>query len=276
MIVPAARLALAPLLHLQARRLRESVRELPEPAGPRQGLEDPRRNHGEDPSARPAEDVHARAAAIGLLVVGDSSAAGVGARTQDEALALPLARRLAQRAQRCVRWQLVARTGLTSAAVLQELIAAQVEPADIAVVIVGVNDIARDVSLDAALAARGSIAAWLHASALVRAVLFPALPEMERFPAFPDPLAWYAGQAARRNNRAQLRWAQRRAPAECAIRHVTMDGLMRPELMADDGFHPGPALYGRVVQRLADVILTDVLPALEAGRGRPNALKETA
>jgi lysophospholipase L1-like esterase len=36
-----------------------------------------------------------------------------------------------------------------------------------------------------------------------------------------------------------------------------MDGLMSPELMASDGFHPGPGLYARVAEHLAEVIGRD-------------------
>ena len=142
-------------------------------------------------------------------MAGDSSAAGVGARTQREALAYPLAALLARRLGGAVRWQLVAESGLTSEGVLQRLVRTRPQTADIAVIVVGVNDITKDVPLAFALRQRQHIADWLHIHAGVRHVVFPALPEMENFPAVPKPLAWYAGQAARRNNRAQARWAAR-------------------------------------------------------------------
>ena len=93
----------------------------------------------------------------------------------------------------------------------------------------------------------------------MRDVLFPALPEMELFPALPQPLAWWAGQMSRRNNRAQARWAGGWPLAEPRVAHVPMDGAMHPEMMGADGFHPGPGLYARVVQRLADHIERVVL-----------------
>jgi lysophospholipase L1-like esterase len=43
-----------------------------------------------------------------------------------------------------------------------------------------------------------------------------------------------------------------------------MDGLTRPELMSEDGFHPAPALYARVARRLAQVIAQEVLPQFES------------
>ena len=86
MLAIATRIALGPLLIAQANRLRRTALDLPEPHGPRSG----KVGRG-DPVLR-------------LLVAGDSSAAGVGARTQREALALPLAERLARRLGGAVRW----------------------------------------------------------------------------------------------------------------------------------------------------------------------------
>lgn len=233
MIDLAARIALAPLLYAQARQLKRTAPALPEPGGPRQGV------------------VGRGALALRLLVAGDSSAAGVGARTQDEALALPLARQLAARLGGRVRWQLVAEAGLTSEGVLHKLMQGQVRAADVAVVVCGVNDITQEQGLAFALRQRQHIADWLRAHAGVRDVLFPALPEMELFPALPQPLAFYAGHAARRNNRAQARWA---APQR-AVTHVPMDGVAHPGLFCPDGFHPAPPLYARVAERLAEAII---------------------
>ena len=237
----AARLALGPLLYRQAVQIRRTAIELPVPQGERSGV------------------AGAGKLRLRLLVAGDSSAAGVGARTQDEALAVPMAWRLSQRLGGRVRWQLVAESGLTSEGVLHKLMHGRVEPADVAVVICGVNDITKEQAFSFALRKRRQIAEWLRAHAGVRRVLFPALPEMEVFPAIPQPLAWYAGQAARRNNRLQQRWAR----DFDFIRHVTMDGLARPDLFCKDGFHPAPTLYARVAERLAEVIAVETLPRFE-------------
>lgn len=239
----AAKLALGPVLYAQARRVRATALDLPEPHGPRSGVEG---------SGRP----------LSILVAGDSSAAGVGARTQDEALARPLARQLAALTQRRIHWQLIAQTGVTSEALLHLLLHGHAKPAQVAVVIVGVNDITKDVPLAHRLRKRGEIAGWLRAHVGAQALLFTGLPEMERFPALRHPLAFYAGQAARRSNRAQVRWAQQMAAIHPGLRHVSMDGLTHASLMCEDGFHPAPALYARVAQRLAQTIADDVLPTL--------------
>jgi lysophospholipase L1-like esterase len=248
MLDVATRIAFGPLLMAQARRLRRAALELPEPRGPRRGT------------------VGQGATALRLLVAGDSSAAGVGARTQRDALARPLAENLARRLGGAVRWQLIAQSGLTSEGVLQKLKQERPHPADVAVIIVGVNDITKEVPLAFALRQRQQLADWLHIHAGVKEVVFPALPELELFPALPKPLAWYAGQAARRNNRAQQRWA---APLQ-GVSHLAMDGLAHPSLFCEDGFHPAPALYARVADRLADHIA-----ALTVATAAPQSTAET-
>ena len=240
MIHIAAKAVLGPLLYAQAFRLRRSVIELPEAAGGRAG------------------SAGAGATRLRLLIAGDSAAAGVGAATQDEALAGQLARALAEQGGFAVRWQLVARTGARSEDVLRMLMDEALRRADIGVVLAGVNDIAKSVPLRQALRKRGEIAAVMRQRAGVRQVIFSALPEMEKFPALPQPLAWYAGRHARHYNAVQARWA---AGLE-GVSHAPMDGVMDPSLMAGDGFHPGPRLYAKVAQRLAAHIIDEAVPRL--------------
>lgn len=238
----ATRLALGPLLLVQASRVRRTALELPEPHGPRSGVV----GRGDAP--------------LRLLVLGDSSAAGVGAKTQRDALALPLAEGVAERLARAVRWQLMAESGLTSEGVLHKLIRNRPHQADVAVVVVGVNDITKQVPLAFALRQRQHIADWLQVHAGVRHVVFPAVPDMDTFPALPRALAFYAGQASRRNNRAQARWAA----GQTSISHAVMEGIARPDLFCEDGFHPAPALYSKVADRLADHIVTVALASTES------------
>lgn len=250
MIDVAAKVALAPVLYAQARRLRRSVPELPEPPGPRGGVIDV------------SGDGNARA--LRLLVAGDSSAAGVGAPTQQQAVAVQLATLLAERQRRPVRWQLFAKTGLTSHGIEGLLHASDVARADVAVLICGVNDVTRDVPVAERLRARERIVRWLVAERGVRHVVFPAMPDMAQFPALPQPIAWYLGRQAHRNNRAQARWAEQ----VDWVTHVPMDGVVRPEMFCEDGFHPAPALYRAVAERLSAHITQHVLPALAARDSR--------
>ena len=97
---------MAPLLLAQGLWVRRVTPKLPEAQGPREGVRTP--------------DIAAEAgssdSALRLLIVGDSSAAGVGATHQDEALAGRLSRALVAALATEVHWRLVARTGVTARA----------------------------------------------------------------------------------------------------------------------------------------------------------------
>ncbi len=238
MVVNLLKPVLAPVLRAQAKRLRRIALELPEPDGLRTGVV---RHHSSKQSVRPSP--------LSIIVVGDSCAAGVGARTQDDALASRIARMLSENLHTDVAWHLIARTGLTSGGVL-DLLHTQIMPrADIGIVIVGVNDISNDVPLRMALRKRQKIVRLLTARCGIRRAVFPALPEVERFPLLPQPLAWYGGFTARQNNAMQARWAAHPRRKD-SVTHLAMDGIMHPSLMAEDGFHPSPSLYEKTAQRI--------------------------
>lgn len=224
----ALKLALAPVLAAQGAYTRARTPRLPEPAGPRDGTV------GEGARLR-------------LLVAGDSSAAGVGVDHQHDALAEPLARRLAAQAKLQVQWRLLARTGLTTAGTLELLSTSGVQ-ADVAVVVTGVNDVTERLSPQRALQARQALADWLRHAAGVRHVVFAPLPPVHAFPALPQPLRWVAGDEARRHNEALHRWVATRDDVSCAATAPPLD----PAWMARDGFHPGAPAYRHIAQALAD------------------------
>ncbi len=93
----AAKFALGPVLMRQARVVRRTALRLPEAPGAREGV------------------AGQGAAAVRLLVIGDSAAAGVGLQDQSHALAQPLAVMLAERLGTAVSWRLLARTGVNTA-----------------------------------------------------------------------------------------------------------------------------------------------------------------
>src|SRR5438105_810249 len=149
----ALKLVLSPLLVAQAIATRRRAPLLPEAAGDRRGIVG---------SGRP----------LRLLIVGDSSGAGVGVSTQDLALAGRLTRTLADTARVQVRWQLVARSGITSAQALELVRHELPRPAEVAVVVLGVNDVIDQVPSHRAVRHRAALADWLRANAAVRHVVF--------------------------------------------------------------------------------------------------------
>lgn len=236
----AAKLALFPVLLGQALLVRRRALEMPEAGGPRDGLAEP----------APARRRQAQAEALRLLVVGDSSAAGVGVAHQQDALAAHIARTLADELGRPVAWQLVARTGNTALEALAQLREASLAPADILVTAVGVNDVVRQVPRTRTLQQLQALHAHARERAGVRYWLHSGLPPMHQFPLLPSPLRWLLGSQAELLNQALLQHlgdqrdrALRRVPS--ALRCDAGSGLM-----AEDGFHPGPkgyALWGEAL-----------------------------
>jgi lysophospholipase L1-like esterase len=227
----ALKLALAPLLVAQALATRWRAPVLPEPDGARQGQVGAGR-------------------LLRLLIVGDSSAAGVGVRTQDLALAGHLTRTLARSGSRRVSWQLVARSGITTAQALELLQHSAPAPADIAVAVLGVNDVIDQVASHRAVQQRAALVDWLREHAGVRHVVFAPLPPVHRFPLLPQPLRHVMGRDALRHDAAVARWAATRED----VSHLPIDYALGPEHMAEDGFHPGEPVYRACGEALANFI----------------------
>jgi lysophospholipase L1-like esterase len=230
----ALKLVLAPVLVAQAVRTRKRAPKLPEAAGPRQG----RVGQG-GPELR-------------VLIAGDSSAAGVGVAHQDQALAGHLSRALHRITLRPVHWSLHARSGLTTHQVLALLRTQMPPPADVAVVLTGVNDVIELVPTRRAVQQRTELADWLLAEGRTRHVVFAPLPPVHRFPLLPEPLRRVMGADARRHDQALAQWAATRRD----VSHLEIALDLGPEHMAEDGFHPGEPVYRICGEALAAHIAT--------------------
>ena len=214
-------LALAPLLFPQSRVLLSHLPALPEATGLRYG-----KIAGPDP--------------MRLLVFGDSTAAGVGAKTQSDALAGVLSRELNERFDRGVEWQVHARSGVTSGELRSFFLpVATTEDYDVIFLTIGVNDVlhlrrkgqfAHDLTeiLDALRAA--SPEAW---------IIVPGVPRMERFDSLPDPLSSILGARAHRINRG----ARQVIEGRYKVVHTKPWPIGTPGFFAKDDFHPSSTGY---------------------------------
>jgi lysophospholipase L1-like esterase len=104
LIAGALILPVSPFLYLQGQYTRRKVGLLPDAAGDTTGVT----GDGEDPAE--------------LLVLGESTVAGLGAETHEKALAGQFAARLAQRIGRPVSWTAVGKNGVTAQRTIKELL----------------------------------------------------------------------------------------------------------------------------------------------------------
>lgn len=223
---------MAPLLIAQGGYVRWKVPQLPEAAGAREG----RAGAG---------------APLSLLIVGDSSAAGVGARDQREALAGQLVAALST--TRDVAWKLWATSGHTTRHVLARLAAAPASPFDVAVVALGVNDVIQGRRLATWRREQHALDALLRTKFGVGHVVHSGLPPVSRFPALPQPLRWALGARARRFDGA-LR-ADVAARRDASFVALDFTASLDASAMATDGFHPGPPAYAAWAARVAAAIV---------------------
>lgn len=228
----AAKLVLAPVLGVQAIKVRNRALHLPEASGAREGA------IGSGPPLR-------------LLIVGDSSAAGVGVPTQSLALSGQLAAALASRFS--VQWHLHAKTGATTASTLRSLDTRTLQPADIVVTALGVNDVTHAVPCSLWLRRQHNLRALLRERTGAKRLYVTGLPPLGLFPLLPDPLRWVLGRTATRFDRALSRSLA--GEEDCV--HVPQPTDLNTNHMAADGFHPGPEIYALWANEMASRIITD-------------------
>ncbi|GMH35828.1 hypothetical protein BSKO_03696 [Bryopsis sp. KO-2023] len=226
-----ATIGLAPILLAQGSYVVSTIQKLPEPPGEREGVA------GEGKPLR-------------LLVLGDSSAAGVGAPTLDESL---LGRVVAGlEATYRVEYKLIARTGARTRGTLGHLNKRPEEAFDVVVVALGVNDVAAGRSVSAWSNDLGELVELLRAKFSARYIYISGMPPVSSFPALPQPLRWYLGSQAKRYDIALEAFAESQADCE----HVQLDFPLERDLMASDMFHPGPRVYaqwgGDIAERIVE------------------------
>lgn len=218
-----------PYLVAQGVWLRKTALVLPEPEGARAG------RVGEGPPLR-------------MLLLGDSSAAGVGVSAQSEALSGQLLDRLSPHFS--VDWVLEAKTGRTTQQMFKRLVRMPAAQYDIAVTALGVNDITKRASRENWLEDTELMWDLLQSKFGVRQIYVSGIPKIGQFPLLPPLLRWLLGRQGLRYDEGLSRLASDRS--ECF--HIPAD-LPLHGLMSQDGFHPGPVVYSAWADRLADQIV---------------------
>jgi len=231
-IVAAAAFPLLPVLFVQGRGVRRRTPRLPDAAGATEGVVP---GHGEP---------------LRLVVLGESTVAGIGAAAHDRALTGRVAESLARVTGRPVRWRAAGRSGANARESMELVALVGDEPADAVAIALGVNDTLRfrPPPLWASDVAR--LVEAIRARVGPAPVAIAGVPPMHTFPALPQPLRAVLGARARR-----LDAALARLPARLpALRHVPMRLDPARHLFCDDGFHPSEAGYAIWGERMGEVL----------------------
>lgn len=214
-------LALAPIALPQALWTRRTALRLPEAAGEPRGLA------GGQFAGEP----------LRLLLIGESTVAGVGVEALEAALAGQLAAALAERLRRPVAWRACGENGITAGEACQRLLPlALEEPVDLALLVFGVNDTTQLSSLarwDSALRALGRALGQRGAR-----VAFTGVPPIQHFSALPWLLRRLLGLRA-----ALLDGELRRVCAEEGADYARLELSFCADYLARDGYHPSALGY---------------------------------
>jgi lysophospholipase L1-like esterase len=188
-----------------------------------------------------------------FAVLGDSLAFGTGAARPADALGPRLAR-LLEEAGYDVELRVLAVPGAISADLAPQVRRVGTPAPDLAVVVIGANDLARFVPVEQATAALAGAVAALRAAG-TDVVVVPA-PDMSMVPFVPPALRLLVRGACAV---LQQRQAQVAEAAGATVAPVA-DEVARafgadPALFSGDRFHPSSAGYARIAELLAPAVL---------------------
>lgn len=207
----------------------------------------------------PGEYGDAGAPALRLALLGDSTAAGVGATTPDATVAGGLGRLVAQRSGQRVRLTSVAVSGADSGDMPAQVdrLLAEHSDVDVAVVLVGANDVTHLTALDDVRRDLRTTVQRLRAAGL--AVVVGTCPDMGTSRAIPQPLREISAWRGR-----AVGAVERAAVAQAGGVAVDLEELTGPAFRADPGllaadqYHPSDRGYALWVQALAPAVIGEV------------------
>ncbi|MFF5175986.1 SGNH/GDSL hydrolase family protein [Micromonospora sp. NPDC000089] len=199
-----------------------------------------------------------------MVVLGDSSAASYGVHRRRETLGSLLATGLTRRLRRPVRLHRFAVVGSLSAGLKPQVEAALERDPDVAVILIGGNDVTN--RTPPALAVRYLVDAVRALRAAGCEVVVGTCPDLGAIQPIQPPLRWLARRWSR-----QLAAAQTVAVVEAGGRTVSLGDMLGPRFRAEptrmfawDRFHPSAEGYAMA----AAALLPTVLSALGAGAER--------
>lgn len=177
-----------------------------------------------------------------FAVLGDSTAAGFGVTRGRDTPGALLAGGIASIAERPVRLSVAAANGATSEDLERQVdLALQAAP-DVALIMIGANDVTQRVRLTASVRMLGSAIRRLRSAGAQ--VVVGTCPDLGTIEPVRPPLRWLARRASR-----QLAAAQTIAVVEAGARSVSLGDLLgpefsgRPEMFASDRYHPSAQGY---------------------------------
>ncbi|GHH67058.1 lipase [Kitasatospora indigofera] len=211
-----------------------------------------------------------------LAFLGDSTAAGLGVLRGRETPGALLAAGLASVAERRVRLLNVAKSGARSADLARQAELALPHRPDLAVIMVGANDVTRHSPAAQCVRQLGEAVEMLQASGCQ--VVVGTCPDLGTIKPVRPPLRWVARRLSR-----QLAAAQTIAVVQAGGRTVSLGSLLgpefaaRPEMFASDRYHPSAQGYATAAMAMLPSLCAAVdLWPVEDGPGEDGPVEGEA
>jgi lysophospholipase L1-like esterase len=228
---------LLPVLLAQGYWTRKRTPRLPDAAGPLEGT------------------IAGEGNPLQLIALGESTVAGVGASTHEQALTGQLALALYSRCGRGVNWLVVARTGINARTSLNELVPKLAgRRADVVLIALGVND-----SIEFHTARRWAadveqLIEAIRAEVGDALVLLAGVPPLDCFPALPQPLSFVLGTRSACLGEASTEFATKMKRVVHVPFQIDKNGC--DDLFCADGFHPSELGYTLWAEQLAEAFVS--------------------
>ncbi|MBA2768912.1 MAG: SGNH/GDSL hydrolase family protein [Sporichthyaceae bacterium] len=227
---------------------------------------------GTSPDAAGIYGRHHSGDQLTLALLGDSSASGLGVRHAFQTPGAMLAAGLAECADRPVKLVCSAVVGAQSSDLPRQVDEVEQDHPDVAVIMVGANDVTHRVKPPAAVRHLDHVVHRLRD--LGAEVVVGTCPDLGTVEPVAQPLRWIARRASR-----ELAAAQTIAVVEAGGRSVSLGDVLGPEFAASpiemfgpDRFHPSAAGYASA----AAALLPSVCAALDVWFGGPEEQPDVA
>jgi len=223
------KLVCAPVLLLQGKWVKFNIVKLPEPKQNQSG------HCGVGPTLK-------------VMLLGDSSAAGVGVSEAQHALLGQLLYRLSDKYS--VNYQMMAKSGKTTVELIGDIEQVDAENIDVVITALGVNDVTNQVPVKLWEKQQRQLIELIQQKFSPDKIIMSGLPPVGDFPALPWPLSAYMGLYADvLNETLQTITAQFENVLFHSLRNYPAEA--QPAI---DGFHPGAKVYELWAQNLSDEI----------------------
>jgi len=215
-------LPLAPFLYLQGQYVRRKVGLLPDAAGEKTG------SYGSDETS------------VKLLAIGESTVAGLGAKTHETALTGQFAKVLSEKIGKSVRWRVIGKNGVTAKRALKELVP-QIpddEKFDYIIVGLGGNDVLK---LSSPLTWRRNMMKILRTlrEKHPEAVIFITnVAAVKLSPVLPEPIKFILSRLSQMHNENIKQFVR----AFDRVYYYEQPAAVPPDFFSD-GIHPSEAGY---------------------------------